>query len=260
MYDARCASLRLRRQFKNRLAKPVEHVYVFVLCAPYCASTLMHQLLCTSRCVSPNNIYGTRGGFALPEVRHLVDFSQPRNESYPLPWADIKEVWLRYWDQSKPLLLDKSPPLLFQGAEAIEHFRPARLIAMVRNPYVHCEALMRRDGLPAREAAERSVHSLLYQKRNLRGLADILLIRYEDLVDDPADTRERLLAFLPALQSLDIDRKFTSHYRRSSFTITDMNVGKIERIAAPDLRAISAVLAPHAELLEFFGYDLHTLG
>ena len=260
-YDAKCRSLRLFRGVANRFTDPVTAKFLFVLCPAYCGSALMHEILCSSPFVSPNNIFGTREGESLPEVRQLIDYRARWTESYEYPWAEIKRVWMKYWDRGKPLLLDKSPPNLIRTKMITEHFSPVCFVAMVRDPYVHCEGYMRRDKLTSKQAAERTLQCLQHQRQNLEELKDIILIRYEDLVANPDEIKERLLHFLPVLHHVDVKKRFRAHNNSNeAYPITDMNIGKIENMTSSDVAIITDVLAPHERLLHYFGYTLHPAG
>ena len=216
----------------------------------------MHDILCTSPFVSPNNIFGTKEGQSLPEYRKLVDHNKRWQESYQLPWQDINNIWMKYWDHSKPLLLEKSPPNLIHAKAIAEFFYPLKFVLMVRNPYVHCEALMRRNKISSKEAAKWSLQCLKHQKQNLAGLNNTILVRYEDLVDQPAVTRRRLLEFIPNLEYLDLDRKFSAHNRNGPVKIKNMNKGKIENIAAKDMQILKDTFTPEQALFELFDYDI----
>ena len=261
LYDAKCQSLKISRHLANRFTTPVTAKFIFILCPAYCGSTLMHEILCSSPFISPNNIFGTREGQSLPEVRRLIDYRERWTESYDYPWAEIKRIWMKYWDHSKPLLLDKSPPNLIRTKMIAEYFSPVSFIAMVRDPYVHCEGYMRRDKMNSRQAAERTLKYLQHQRQNLKELKDIIVIRYEDLVAHPDETKYRLLHFLPALRHVDLHKSFSAHnYRNEALPIIDMNRGKFENMVSSDVAVITDVLGPHEELLHYFGYTLHDAG
>ena len=218
----------------------------------------MHEWLSTSQQVSPNNIFGTREGQSLPEFRKQIDYRRRWDESYNYPWPKLKAIWMQYWAHYKPLLLDKSPPNLIRTTAILQHFRPAQFIIMVRNPYVHCEALIRRDGMTAQKAGERAIQCLKHQKQNLDVLEkDSLLIRYEDLVGDPSRLQQQLIKFIPELYDIQLKSAFKAHNAfDKAMPITDMNMGKIERLDREDLAVIQKVFEPEALVLQRFGYPL----
>src|SRR4030095_14543472 len=165
-HDLKCRALKTYRTVPRWRKRAIGHRFLFILCPPYSGSTLMHEIICSSPQVSPNNIFGTREGIALPEIRRLLDHRKLWDERSKYPWPLIKKEWLRYWDTSKPILLDKSPANLIRASFIREHFRPASFIVMTCNPYAHCERLIRRNGLTVEAAAFFSMKCLRHQRRN----------------------------------------------------------------------------------------------
>lgn len=256
-YDLKCLALKWRRTMGNLLKKRSTHRFIFLLCPAYGGSTLLHEIINTSPSVSTNNVYGTCEGQSLPEFRKLILDKQSRwLEDFTYPWSSIKNIWLQYWDLSKPLLMEKSPPNLLRASEILQHFQPVVFIAMVRNPYILCEAMIRRDKMSPTAAASRTILCLNHQKQNLEKLELIHLLRYEDLVSNPTDEKVRLLAFLPELQSININRTFKSHNERQKQTkIVNMNIGKIERLSDDMLNKINKVFDQHRPILQYFHYS-----
>ena len=165
---------------------------------------------------------------------------------------------MSYWELNQSLLLDKSPPNLIRSQQIEKCFQPVTFVAMVRNPYVHCEALMRRDRMTAEQAARLVLQCLRHQKRNQEQLQNILLVRYEDLVKSPGKIKKQLLAFLPKLESIKIDQKFRAHnYTQEQQKIMDFNQGKIERIKPHQLKTINSIFVEEETLLHFFNYNLN---
>lgn len=258
-YDAKCYSLKSRRLIENIVKSKKENTFLFILCPPYCGSTLMHEMLRSSPAVSANNIFGTCEGQSLPAFRQLIDYQMRWSEEYTYPWESIKKIWMNHWDQSKPLLLDKSPPNLIRTSSLMKYFQPSRFIAMTRNPYVHCEALMRRDKMPPLQAAKRSLQCLKHQQQNMKQISDITLVRYEDLVQSPEQIKSQILKFLPTLLDINIDKQFKAHnYKHQKSRITDFNQGKIERLSSSNLKKINTIFKPYANVLHFFEYSLYT--
>ncbi len=257
-FDAKCSMLRWQRKWQNRFSRAVTPTFLFILCPAYCGSTLLHEILSSSPSVSPNNLFGTREGQSLPQVRRLIDYRKRWELSYVYPWEAIKKEWMAYWAHSKPLLLDKSPPNLLRASALQRHFQPAVFIAMLRNPYVHCEAMMRRDGMIASDAAKRAVLCLDHQKKNLESIDRIILVKYEELVRQPESVRQRILTFLPLLQTLKMERRFKAHSAYNKpMPIVDMNAGKLECLLPEQLKDINQVFKPNSDLLQCFGYQLN---
>ncbi|MCA8949212.1 MAG: sulfotransferase [Planctomycetes bacterium] len=226
--------------------------YLFVLCPPYSGSTLLWNLVSTSEAVSA---LPTEGQF-LPEVAELMRH-EPWNRDRELPWPRIKAVWDAHWDHRKSVLVEKSPPNIIRTADIVAHFQPVAFLVMVRDPYAHCEGLMRRNGWSPELAAEFAVRCLEQQDRNARELAPALRITYEQLAGDPDATARRIEAFLPRLGRLDTGRRFRIHAVDGYVErgIEDLNATKIARLSTAERDAITTVLRRVPEAMRVWGYD-----
>jgi hypothetical protein len=194
-------------------------------------------------------------GQDLPEVQPAMRRA-PWDASEPLPWTKIRETWDRYWDHSRPILVEKSPPNLIRTQAIRAHFQPVRFLVMVRNPYAHCEGLMRRNGWDAQRAARFSARCLRQQMENSLELADSLSFTYEELVADPAAMARRIREFLPEIGELDAGRSFAVHSIDGVVErgIVDLNRKKIAALSADSLRQIQEILAANADVLAFWRY------
>ena len=229
--------------------------YLFILCPPYSGSTVLWKLVSTSAAVSslPNE------GQFLPEVKDVMR-RDPWNADITLPWTDIKKVWDGYWDRTKPLLVEKSPPNLIRTRDILEHFKPICFLLMVRNPYAHCEGLMRRNGVDATTAAEFSVRCMKAQAANAAMLENVLSFTYEELVASPEDVGGRIERFLPEIGTL--------HHRQSfrlqaidgwvDRRIVDLNQTKLDNLSPEDVRRITSVLRRHPDVMSHWRYDFYT--
>jgi hypothetical protein len=217
----------------------------------------MHEIVCTSANVSPTNIFGSREGSGLPEIRRLVDPRRHWEEKSEYPWPLIKREWLRYWDTAKPLLLDKSPANLIRAESIREHFKPSSFIVMTRNPYAHCERLMRRNGMTPEAAAHFSMKCLRHQKRNAERLEHRCVIRYEDLVLDARAIQRKLLQFIPELEGVVVNKVFTApNSKHQRLPITDFNRESIARLTAWEISRLNRVFGKDAGAMAYFGYEL----
>jgi len=227
--------------------------YLFVLCPPYSGSTLLWKLLSTSRNVSSLPLEGQ----FLPELRDMMR-DKPWNPDRVLPWTEIKTVWESYWDMSKPVLLEKSPPNLIRTRDILAHFHPVKFVVMVRNPYAQSEGLMRRNNFSVSRAANFSMMCLRTQLMNARELDNTLVMTYEALVQDPAKACQQLAQFMPELADMDYDASFEVHSIDGTLNrpITDLNVKKIAAIPADTLAAMTEIFVQHRETFETWGYDL----
>lgn len=239
---------RANRLLHGANARPV---FLFVLAGPRTASTLLSDILNTSPNVSRNNPLGE--GQYLPELKGR--YPNRWNGLREHDWNYVKNVWMRYWDVSKPILLEKSPPNLAYAEQIERVFHPSYFLCLVRNPYAHCEGLMRRTGFTAERAAEFALECLSLQKQNLESLENTHLVRYEDLTDRPRQTIATIEEWLPELARLRVSGTFSSYNSTgTSLPITNLNADKIARIAARDLVTINRVFAAEENLLAYFDY------
>lgn len=258
LYDSKCWLLKSLRMVQALIRRPLaESKYLFVLCPPYCGSTLLQELLSSSSNVSPNNIFGTREGQSLPEFRKLVDYRRTWEEDYQYPWRAIEMAWRSYWDRSKPILLDKSPANLIRVEAINQHFPRAYFVAMVRHPFAHCESLIRRDKMDAEAAARFALRCLKAQANNHQKKVSLLLIRYEDLVDQAQKIRRDLERFLPEISDIELNKAFKAHnFKNRRLPLTNLNEEKIKRLSETQKGVIRQVFAGHEKLLRKFGYSL----
>ena len=229
--------------------------YVFVLCAPYCGSTVLWRLLGTSESVSSLPAEGQ----VLPEVKEMMYGPRRWDAEYRLPWQTIKEVWERYWDLSKPLVVEKSPPNLIRTEDIIRNFHPAYFIIMVRNPYAHSEGLMRYNRWKAKQAAEFSAYCLKRQKENALSLKNSVSFSYEELVHNPQDVCTKMRSLLPALGYLKYDAKLRAHsiLGQNSRQLVDFNEVKMRNLGRGDIKTITDVLKESDEIMKWWGYHYY---
>ena len=231
-------------------------IHLFVLCPPFSGSTLLWRLISTSTAVSAL----PKEGQFLPEVEGVMR-ADPWNRERELPWSRIRAAWDGYWDRSKPVLVEKSPPNLVHAEAIAAHFDPAAFVVMVRDPFAHCEGLMRRNGWSVELAAAFSGQCLARQRENVDGLERVMRLTYEELARDPRGAADRIEQFVPALGRLDADREFTVHRgdaggdRLVEAAVEDLNAEKIARLSAAQIDAISAGLQPYQGALRYWGYE-----
>ena len=248
--------IRIIRLFQNALFARKDHKFLFVLCPPYSGSTMLNELISSSNNVSCNNNLGTREGQLLPQVRNFMFRNDRWDESVQYPWQQIKDIWMRYWDLSKPILLDKSVPNIIRTEEINKVFSPIYYICMVRNPYAQVESIMRRNYENARSAAEFAIKCLNYQYQN-RNKKNTLFFTYESLCDDSNVVVKQITSFIPEINDLDISQKFSAHnYKNTKMIITNLNHEKISKISNNDLKIINSVFQREKDILDKFNYKI----
>lgn len=251
--------LRKRLAIKNTFFSSCKkHKFLFILCAPYCGSTLLNQIISSSTNVSCNNKLGVREGQLLPGVKEFMFTKDRWLSSTKYDWKKIKEVWLKYWDHSKIILLDKSAPNIIRVNAIKEVFDDSYFMIMVRNPYAQAEGIIRRNNTTAEYAAKFALNCLRHQKINVESAYKSILFSYEDLCDNTSTVFEKIVSFLPELTDIDIYSKFKAHNFKTTkkMSIQNLNSEKIHRLTKDQIKTINSYFIKEKELLDFFNYDI----
>lgn len=196
-------------------------------------------------------------GMKIPGLAGLYgNFDERWNPTYTYHWGQLEQSWRKHWDLNKSILIEKSPPLIIRVKEMMRAFPVARFIILVRDPYAHIESLMRRRNWTVAQASGFSMMCLNAQYENIRLLnGRSLLIRYEDLTDNPEDVKMQILEHLPELVDINVDKLFNAHnFADKALAITNLNQQKIALFNDEQRNELKDLLTPHVELMEFFGY------
>ena len=249
--------IRIIRLFSYLFNKNNEYQFLFILSPPYAGSTMLNQLISSSDNVSCNNNLGTREGQLLPGVKHFMFQKDRWNENVQYPWEEVRKTWLRYWDYSKPVFLDKSIPNIMRVDEIEKVFSPIKYMCMVRNPYAQVEGLMRRNKQDAKSAAEFAIKCLYYQSKN-RKRENILFFTYEQLCDNRQEVSQKMIEFIPELADLDMNIDLTSHNfkKKGKMKMANLNDEKIAKISETDFEIINSIFEKDKDLLKEFGYKI----
>lgn len=237
-----------------------EHKYLFVLSAPYCGSTLLNEILMSSKNVSVNNVLNSRQyeGQKLPSTSKLMFAKKKRWDiSYEIDWIHVKKEWLKYWDQTKPVLLEKSPPNIIRAQQLANCFKPSYFIVLYRNPYAHCEGVIRRTSKTAIEAATRVIELLTYQKNNIENLDDVIAISYECLTNNASESLNSIKKWMNELHDIKINGTYKAHSQfNKRMSVNNLNQQKIDNLGRAELEAINSVFSKNEDVLHYFGYEL----
>ena len=250
--------LKVSRFFTNNLFGRKNHKFLFILTPPYCGSTLLNQILSTSNNISCNNHLGVREGQLLPEVKDIMFYNKGWHSSVSYPWKEIKEVWMKYWDQRKLILMDKTNTNIMRVSEIKEVFEDTFFLAMVRNPYAQVEGIVRRNGATTEYAAQFALKCLRYQKENKDNEKNILFISYEDLCDKTTESIGKIQDFIPNIGSLRTDLEFSAHNfkTKGKMKINNLNKEKINKLSSEQIKIINSYFKQEEELLNYFGYSI----
>lgn len=251
-----------KNKLQNSVLKKKEHKYLFILSPPYCGSTLLNQLISTSKTVSVNNDVDTREGQRLPTLAKLMFYHTRRwDTTLDYDWEFVKKEWLKYWNLKATILLEKSPPNIVRAKSIEKYFQPAFFLIFHRNPYAHCESLIRRNEKDPVKAANFAIQCLNYQKINIQELkSQKLQVSYELLTEHTESAVKMMTDLLPELGDIIYEKEFTAHNLHSKeMKISNLNQEKIDNLTLKELDAINSVFTKNIDILIFFGYKLiHT--
>ena len=197
--------------------------------------------------------------------QHWIDLlTNPRSYN----WPRTRKAWYSRAVARSPeasVFYTKSPSHLLLVNELARHFRNAKFLFMVRNPYAVCEAICRRyqedESLSRvrtpnlREAAARHVVTCLeWQRRNLQAHGDRgVFFTYEAMCAEPERTAQAIRALAPELDDLNLRRRLPVKNRYHEM-LSDMNARQIARLGAEDFAAFNRVFREREDVLARFGY------
>jgi len=259
-----------RRSIRTLNHRKQGSIHLFLLSPPLCGSTALAQLVRTSR--NATVFPGSGEGQFLPEAQELMGVDQRWDPDLEIDWPRIREIFLSYWSPLRPIRFEKSPPNLVRALDLERTFEDAYFLVTVRNPYAQIEGLLRR-GWPfgifgpqttqtapvtPRLAAEFWARTASFQIKNLSQLERTCFFRYEDLTESTNATIERIVSFVPGLESVNINTELTAHNVTGMPIkgLTNLNQKKIDNLEAEQIAEINGVLERHSQLLKFFQYDL----
>ena len=214
---------------------------------------------------------GGRPGLLWASEQRWIDlFADPKNYD----WPRNRKVWYFHSyarDPDASVFVTKSPPHLLCVEQLARHFRNAKFLFMVRNPYAVCEGICRRyrTRLPARyleqyaahgrslpeAAATHAVNCLVWQRRNIEAHRSRgVLVTYEEMCRDPAAAAGRIQALVPELDDLNLRQRIA--VKEYDEMLTDMNPRQLARLDGEQIAALNRVFHAHREALAWFGYSI----
>ena len=243
---------------KNLFLAKKENQYLFILSPPFCGSTLLTEILSTSKNVSCNNNIGLREGQHLPGAHNLLFTEDRWDPNKEIDWNRIKKIWSKYWDRSKSILLEKSPPNICRANNIDKVFNNSKYICLIRDPYAQIQSNIRRYNTDIKVASEKYISYLKFQKNNIQTLEKTLIISYEELADNPSKAKEKISTFLPLLEDININLKFNAHnmHQKKQMGITNLNQESIMALSKGQINNINTILNKEQELIKYFKYNI----
>ena len=265
--------------------------HLFVICATNSGTTFLRKALATSRRTWNLPWEGRKaGGYVGPLPANDPELADgDRIWAARRRWLDVLEDPAKYdwphtrkaWyfqaharDPAASVFVQKTPEHLLVVDALARHFRNARFLFMVRNPYAVCEGICRTlrhrhtsgRGAPRKAASEgvrleilaaRHVATCLeYQRRNVDAFGERgRFFTYEAMCAEPERTARTIRELAPALDDLNLRQRLPVH-RKYHEMLTDMNARQIARLTPGQIAAINRVFRRHRAILDHFGYDI----
>lgn len=144
--------------------------------------------------VYPGDAYHSKGGrFAFrPEARITDDSPLVTPENREKLFAE----WSRFWDVSKPYLLEKSPPNLIRMRFLQAMFPDSYFVILLRHPIPVTLATQPWGGDSLHSLLEHWIRAHELFLEDVSQVRRVHALRYEDLVADPDAELGRVFAFL----------------------------------------------------------------
>jgi hypothetical protein len=158
----------------------------------------------------PAFTYGGAGLFGFDPRSHLDETSSLVTAENA---AKLRAEWMRFWDPSCAVLMEKSPPNLVHTRFLQAIFPNARFVVILRHPIAVSLTTAKRGGIPLYTLIE---HWLVCHERFLGDLAylnQVHVLWYEDLAARPQATLDRIWRFL-GLESAPLAEPLRSHNAR----------------------------------------------
>lgn len=259
----------LHRELRITLTRvPSPNKWVFIAGCYNSGTTLLNSLLGSHPSVSALPTEGQYLTDQLP-TDHEIGLSRMwtvREDMYRLDGSSvgpdvirIKKEWGSRHDRSRPVLLECTPANVARMRWLDKNFENAHFVAIVRNGYAVAEGI-RRKGRPSENLArwpiaraasqwERSNEIMLEDSAHLK---KFLLIKYEDLVEDPVAGLNQICRFLEVGEDL-IDPEGDWHVHERSGPISNMNAKSVAALSSQDIMQIEKHALP---MLRRFDYQV----
>lgn len=190
----------------------------------------------------PGASFGGPGVFGFDADSYLDESSRLANKQSA---KKLFSQWAEYWDLSKPIMVEKSPPNLVRMRFLQALFPKSRFVVIVRHPIAVSYAtqkwteifkhLYRRASNPIWERVLRGLHARLPDarlptwmlvrhwivcheklRRDSKEIESLLVVRYEDLTEKPESTMEEVWKFL-GVEDSDLSQEVRSGVNEKYF-------------------------------------------
>jgi hypothetical protein len=216
-----------------------------------------------------------------PEIRTLPAEGQQLTSAFPRPdilgvgrlwssrmdvfrWSEnnstipalvAKKDWLKLYSKNSGILLEKSPPNTVRSLWLQKNFNPSKFLSIVRCPYAVCEGIKRRKNYSITQAALHWTTANQCMLSDMSFLKHNLLIKYEDLVQDPVTTLNQVQHFLGLKSPFNHDAcaQVAAHSMEGTTTgLKNMNHASHLRLSQNEIQEINNICG---QLMNQLGYE-----
>jgi len=152
---------------------------------------------------SPAKVYGGPGKFGFAPEAHLTETSDlvTADNAAKLFWE-----WSRYWDVSKPVLLEKSPPNLIRTRFLQAMFPQYYFIVIMRHPLAVAFATRKWSGSSLESLISHWVACHHIFDLDREHLKNLYVMNYEHLISCPTESFTSICKFLNISYDLRVPR------------------------------------------------------
>jgi hypothetical protein len=218
--------------------------YIFVLCPPYQGSTIILNLLSSSKNVSSfigKSHWMGESHWLLKKHGDKNYESNRWDPNYNLDMNLVKKLFDIYLDDTKTIFIEKSPPTICRAKMFEEYFSglgEVYFIISIRNPY------------SVRYGAEEWIKYAKFQRDNINTLNNIIVTSYEECCLDLDNVIKKIKEKIPHLGDIESVDNMRINNERGR-VIHDK---KVNRVIDKEKRG--EVLKGELELLTFFKYKI----
>lgn len=160
------------------------------------------------------HVSGGMGRFGFDEAAHLTEESPLVSTGNA---EQLLDQWAPYWDLSKSVLVEKSPPTLIRTRFLQALFPEARFVILLRHPIPVSYSTQKWTDIPLhRLVAHWIVCHRLFEEDRSR-IRKLRVVRYEDFVEEPERVLREIHQFVglePVSSGREIRRNVNHKYLR----------------------------------------------
>ena len=216
--------------------------FIFILCPPFQGSTIIVNLLDSSKQTSSFINTKAWAGESITLLKNKKKMRKKAwNTSNKFDFSLIKQKMNKYLDQNKKIFVEKSPPFINQAQLIQKYFSrygKVYFIISIRNPY------------SAKNNPTDWVKYARYQKYNIETLNNTYVTSYEKLCSNLPRVIYDLKKKFPELY----DIKSLSQKHKKNERYQQIHSDKVNRVTNKSEK--TKVLLNHIKLMDYFGYKI----